>query len=160
MNASKFFLLAMLLLVVGLQPSAISAEDSVECWENIVPAAALPTQPSPVFCSTTIQARDTARILDARWIDTFDHGLSFADFTHTNYVVFEAANNVYDSVHWRHADHWMVDIAPSAPDKWDKPTGGAMLRPDRQFWQVDGKIIVEADYAAGHQDYRDLKGVG
>lgn len=166
LSLMTLFLGAFALLVavgdVSAQESVAPSEEmnSAECWDGVIAGASLAAQPGPVFCTLTTQARDTAQILPERWIDTFDHGLKFADFNHTNYLTFDAVDGVYDSVHWRHADHWMVDIASSSPDNWALATGGSMMRPDRQFWKTDGKIVVEADFAAGHQDYRSLNGWG
>ena len=168
MRASRLLLpIALLLLIVGFRSTASAQtentaleESTTDCWHDIVPAAALSNQPRPVFCDLTISALDTATIQDARWVDEFDHGQSFADFTHTNYLVFEAVDGVDSSSHWRHANHWMVDVAPGTRSNWQSSTGGTVMRPNQPFWQVNNKIVVEADFAAGHQDYRDLQGWG
>ena len=131
------------------------------CFADVVPLAALPTQPPPVLCDPLASGPGTARAGANRWRDGFEHGLSFADFGGTGYRVFESVDGVYRSRHWRHADHWMVDIAPDAPGaRWPTAAGGALLRPERAFRFADGRLVVEADFAAGHQDYADLAAWG
>ena len=45
-------------------------------------------------------------------------------------------------------DHWMVDTAGGT-------NGGVLLRPDRTFRFEDGRLVVEADVAAGIPEYAD-----
>jgi hypothetical protein len=124
------------------------------CWPTATPVGALPDQPPPVFCSIAEEGADTAQPGDNTWIDDFDHGQSFADLDGDPYVVFDDVGFVHDTVHWRHADHWMVDVAahaPDAPERWVR--GGAMLRPDQTFRFEDGVLVVEADAAAAIDRY-------
>jgi|GEM_PF-1498155 len=152
------FIAATLLILV----SVAGADAQRECWDGIVPAGALPGQPSPVFCSITEQGPDTARLRENRFRDTFQHGLSFADFDDTSYAVFDSVGgSVFDSIHWRHADHWMVDIAPVAPDSPFGPTaGGSMISPADTYRFRNGRLSVESVFAAGHQDYENLRAWG
>ena len=151
-------------LCAALVAVAVPADTSAAgpgCFADSVPLASLPSQPPPVLCAELASGAGTARRGANRWRDGFDHGLDFADFSGTRYRVFEAVDGVYRSRHWRHADHWMVDIAPDAPDaRWPTGAGGALLRPDRSFRFANGRLRVEADFAAGHQDYADLAAWG
>ena len=107
------------------------------------PVGALPEQPPPVVCRPLSSGPSTFVNGANRWVDEFDHGLSFASMG-AGYQTYEAAN---DSVHWRHADHWMVDLVT------DGLHAGAVMRPDRSFRFVDGKLVVEAVSAAGMDVY-------
>jgi hypothetical protein len=61
-----------------------------------------------------------------------------------------------DARYFRHADHWMVDVrgrnAPGAGSNF----GGTMMRPDRSFRYVYGRLVVEADAAAGIDGYEGV----
>jgi hypothetical protein len=125
-----------------------------DCWPNDLPVGAVPGQPPPVFCSIDEQGPDTSLEGPNSWVDEFDHGLSFAGFAGTRYQVFEKVGFVYNTLHWRHADHWMVDLASHAPDlpaRWVR--GGALMRPDRAFHFENGRLVVEADAAASVEGY-------
>lgn len=148
-------LLIATLFGVGLYAAPAGAQ---QCWPTATPVGALPSQPPPVFCTIDGAGPGTAEAGDNRWIDDFDHGLSFASFDGAGYEVFDAVGTVHRSIHWRHADHWMVDIAPDAIDeRWpDSAGGGAMIRPDQTFSFVDGKLVVEATFAPAIHGYDTL----
>jgi hypothetical protein len=78
------------------------------------------------------------------WIDDFNHGLSNAPIGN-GYREFSLGATVRFA-HFRHANHWMQDVAADRK-------GGAVLRPDRTFQFSNGKLVIEADYAAGVQSY-------
>ena len=124
------------------------------CWPTGVPAGAITGQPAPVFCSIVNHGPDTSTASDNVWVDEFDHHLHFGSFAGAAYRIFERLA-VHKSLHWRHADHWMVDIAPDAPDQIsaDDAIGGAMLRPERTFRFQEGRLRVDTDYAAGVPAY-------
>ena len=125
-----------------------------ECWPRNTPAGALPSQPAPVFCSIDNQGPGTSAQQNNSWSDDFNHGLSFADFENTNYQTFEVLGEIHDSIHWRHANHWMVDLAPHAEGQEIGGThGGAMLSPDRSFRFKSGKLVIEADVAVAISAY-------
>lgn len=131
------------------------------CFRSTQPAATLPGQPAPVFCTNLGTGPDTSRGGRNTWFDDFNHGLSMSSFAGTRYQVFEAVDGVYRSRHWRHADHWMVDVAPDSPNaRYDSAGGGSMIRPNRRFRFNNRKLVVEATYAAGHEDYLNLRGWG
>lgn len=142
---------------VAAAPSGEEPVDPVAgpvCALGETPAGALPDQPGPVFCSIEEDGADTAVSRGNSWVDEFDHGQSFASLVDRSYRVFDDVGFVHDTVHWRHADHWMVDVAtnpPGKPQGWVR--GGAMMRPDRSFRFEDGMLVVEADAAAAVDDY-------
>jgi hypothetical protein len=88
------------------------------------------------------------------WLDEFNHGLSTASLG-AGYRAFEVqGGSINQSQHFRHADHWMVDVNGVDQDgsgPWN--FGGATVRPDRSFRFQDGKLVVEADVAAGLAEY-------
>ncbi len=110
-----------------------------------VPAGAIDGQPEFVGCQPLGPAIDTAVAGTNRWLDDFDHGQSFTDLRTPSYRMFDDLG-VEGTVHWGHADHWMVDVATSGG------TGGAMLSPDATFTFENGMLVVEADAAARHPD--------
>ncbi len=124
------------------------------CWPTDLPAGAIAGQPDPVFCSIVNAGPDTSSTEENHWVDTFQHGLSLANFDGTAYRIFDNLD-VYQTIHWRHADHWMVDIAPDSEENAasNNAIGGAMLRPDRTFRFQDGKFTVDTDFAAGITAY-------
>jgi len=129
-------------------------DNDTDCWPQSLPVGAIPGQPLPVFCSIDNHGPDTAQPGENSWMDDFNHGLSFADFSETEYVIFEKVGFIYKTIHWRHADHWMVDAAAhdqDTPPGWVR--GGALLRPNQSFRYVDGKFVVEAVVAAGIEPY-------
>ncbi|HNB51806.1 MAG TPA: hypothetical protein PK530_07675 [Anaerolineales bacterium] len=124
------------------------------CWPSETPAGALPNQPPPVFCNIETNGPDTSEPGANAWLDSFDHGLSMASFEGTNYLVFDTQGNIRESMHWRHANHWMVDVAPHEEN--EPPgfgVGGAVMRPDQSFTFENGKLIVETEFAAGITGY-------
>lgn len=124
------------------------------CWPNSMPIGGLPEQPSPVFCEIDNQGEDTSQSGMNTWTDDFDHELAFADFSGTDYKIFEKVGFVHKTIHWRHANHWMVDLAahsPENPPRWVR--GGALIRPEQTFRFEDGRFIVEADVAASIEGY-------
>ena len=125
-----------------------------ECWPKLTPAGALLEQPAPVFCSINNSASNTSTSGNNSWLDDFDHGATFSDFSRTGYYIYNSMANINQSIHWRHANHWMVDLATrrinEAPEQ---SSGAAFLRPDQTFQFENGKLIVEADVAAGMSAY-------
>lgn len=126
----------------------------VTCWSNTLPAGAIVGQPAPVFCAITNSGPGTSGQEANTWHDEFEHGLNFGNFPSDAYRVFEGLG-VHQSIHWRHANHWMVDIAPDAlaQSGSNAAIGGAMMRPERTFRFQDGLLRVDTDYAAGIPAY-------
>lgn len=139
------------IVLAGTEP--VAAQD---CWPTATPVGALPGMPGPVFCSLTTGAGSTAVVGTNTWVDDFDHGLTLADMQGSGYRIFEDLGGAHKTLHWRHADHWMVDIAPSEQDT-EFPagaTGGAMLSPDQTFRFEDGKLVIETVLAASMPGYQ------
>jgi hypothetical protein len=122
---------------------------------------ALPGQPQPIWCYDPPESGPTTFTQGANsWLDDFNHGLSLANLG-AGYRVFSSADagapdrlNRYQ--YWRHADHWMVDVNGRDQTPADgQPTnfGGTTMRPDRSFHFENGRLIVEADVAAGVTQY-------
>lgn len=125
-----------------------------DCWGDALPAAALPGQPAPVFCAVMQPGAPTAADGGNQWVDDFEHGLTFAEFDAADYQVFEAVTGVAQTRHWRHANHWMVDLAPRPPGAtYGGDLGGTVIRPNAAFAFTDGRFVAETDFAAGHADY-------
>lgn len=130
-----------------------SVTDNCNPWPNDVPAGALPGQPPPVFCLIENSGPGTEQPGQNTWYDDFQHGLSFADFNGTQYRTFNEIG-AWRTIYWRHADHWMVDMAPHPQDEtfgWNR--GTSMLSPNQSFKFENGAFVVETTVAAGHDAY-------
>jgi hypothetical protein len=79
------------------------------------------------------------------WLDDWNHNLTHADIG-AGYRTFNVGAT--DSLFWRHNNHWMVDVQPGGAH-----SGGGLLRPDRSFAGASGKLVIEADVAAGIEAY-------
>jgi hypothetical protein len=135
-------------------PSSVAPTAPGVCpWPSVTPAGALPPA-LPVWCSTPTTGRVTFVEGPSSWLDTFDHGLSDADMG-SGYRTFENQGaSVNRTQHFRHNDHWMVDVSGVDEDgqgPWN--FGGAVVRPDRGFHFQNGKLVVEVDVAAGIEEY-------
>ncbi|HEY8657336.1 MAG TPA: hypothetical protein VIN34_11445, partial [Candidatus Limnocylindria bacterium] len=136
------------------------------CRPSDPPRGAIPPT-APAWCSTLVSAIPTAEDGPDRWIDGFRNGLQLGAFP-PDYRVFEAARPsvIFRTKHFVHNEHWMVDVA----GRGDPPTeyegdprdletgthyGGGMVRPDRAFRFIDGRLVVEFDVAAGMLAYHD-----
>jgi hypothetical protein len=136
------------------------------CRPSEPPRGAVPPAP-PAWCTTLAPAVATEEDGADRWVDGFRNGLQMGAFP-PGYQVFEAARPsvVFRTKHFVHNEHWMVDVA----GRGDPPTeyegdprdlatgshyGGGMVRPDRTFRFVDGRLVVEFDVAAGMLAYHD-----
>jgi hypothetical protein len=160
---STTVLLFALLFSGSLMSSALAGSETFRlflpsilspCWPSSLPVGAISGQPLPVFCRSSTQGPDTSQEAENGWVDNFDHGLSFGDFEGTRYRIFDDVGFVHRTLHWRHANHWMVDIATrskSTPSPWVR--GGALLSPERSFAFENGMLVVEAEVAAGIKAY-------
>jgi hypothetical protein len=107
-----------------------------------------------MWCTELSSGPSTFGQGDNVWLDEFNHELSDADLG-DGYRTFAdgAGQQFLDARYFRHADHWMVDVrgrdAPGAEANW----GGTAMRPDRSFRYVNGRLVVEADVAAGIAEY-------
>lgn len=169
MRNPKIFILliaVLLLSIIYLTVGASGGEDYISyipfsiannClnWPTDTPAAALPNQPPPVFCLINGFGPATEQPGPNSWADDFQHGLFFTTFDGTQYRTYNEIG-AWRTIFWRHADHWMVDMAPHPQNQtngWNR--GMTMLRPDRSFKFENGKFVVETTVAAGHKAYLD-----
>jgi hypothetical protein len=141
---------------VGLAATAlvsVAAAQGTGCWTSDTPLGALPPA-KPIWCIPATDGPTTFVQGDNSWVDEFDHGLSNASIG-PGYQVFDKSGSSIDqSQHFRHNNHWMVDVSgqdADGPGPWN--FGGATMRPDRTFRFVDGKLVVEIDVAAGISEY-------
>lgn len=101
----------------------------------------------PIWCFTRTQAPTTRITAGNSWVDDFNTGLQMGVLENMGYNVFKV-----DSGHsiqidtFTNANHWMIDQADISPYNL---SGGQMLSPQRSFAGENGKLVVEADMAAG-----------
>jgi hypothetical protein len=132
---------------------AAHAQSDPTCSQ--VPLGALPGQPAPIWCLDPPESGATTFTQGSNsWLDEFNHHLSTASLGN-GYQGFRVDGaSIHRFQYWRHADHWMDDvngIDADGPGPWN--FGGALMRPDRSFRFQNGKLIVEADSAAGIEEY-------
>lgn len=122
-------------------------------WPTGTPAGALPGQPPPVFCMINNNGPSTDQPGANSWADDFNHGLSFATFEGTDYQIYNEIG-AWRTIYWRHADHWMVDMAPHPQNTtYGYDRGLSMMRPNQSFKFENGTFVVETTVAAGHEGY-------
>jgi hypothetical protein len=115
------------------------------------PLGALPPA-KPTWCSPTATGNPTFVSQGPSWVDDFNHGLANAALG-PGYREF-SFGSIERAQHFRHANHWMLDLAgvdEDGPGPWN--FGGAAMRPDRTFRFQNGTLVVEADVAAGIREY-------
>lgn len=121
-------------------------------WPAALPAAALPPA-RPIWCEERTAGASTFESGGNSWLDEWDHGLSFGNLGE-GYREF-TFGSVYRTSTFRHANHWMQDVAgrsePGNGPPWN--LGGVTLRPDRTFTGEHGRLVIEADVAAGIAEY-------
>jgi hypothetical protein len=141
------------LLAAGPTPPPI---DDPNCAPNINPTGqANPTaemEPfAPIWCFNLAQ-EPTTRVTGANdWVDTFDTKTQMGRLNDgdMDYRIFDNYHNDGGANHTQHFinnHHWMTDTAGSIDN-------GDGLRPNRSFMFENGKLVVEADIAAGEADY-------
>lgn len=109
----------------------------------------------PAWCMDLFDAPSTFQSSGNSWVDNFDHGLAMAGMG-SGYKTFTQTNNhTFQAAHFRHNDHWMVDLKGESLDaQWGaSDVGGVTMRPDRSFRFENGKLVIEAVAAAGVADY-------
>jgi hypothetical protein len=134
----------------GVAPPA----NTTGCPPAGVPIGALPAQDPPVFCTIVNRGATTFVEHPNGWSDGFGHGLQHAELG-AGYRVFDNLASVHETIHWRHNNHWMVDVRgfDDTPDDGPYNVGGTMMRPDRSFRFENGMLVVEAQVAAGIAAY-------
>jgi hypothetical protein len=130
-----------------------AATPVANCWPTSGTgfAGTLAGQPNAIWCYTDYSdGPSTAVKGNNTWVDDFNHGLSFGKFDTTNYTDFPETGSLCKSQIFRHANHWMRDIAGS--DQGGDGScawrfGAAMIRPNATFTAENGKLVIEADVA-------------
>lgn len=139
--------------MVGMPPIAAAQANDPDC--QTLPIGAVAPAPEPVWCYDPQETGPATFTQGANsWLDEFNHGLSLSDLG-AGYKIFDDASALYKVRHWRHNEHWMVDIAgqdADGPPPWN--LGGSAMRPDRSFMFENGRLVVEADVAAGINEYQ------
>ena len=107
----------------------------------------------PIWCYPQPQAGPATAIKGPNsWVDTWDNDhpaiqtLNDGDY---DYRVFPRLLSDQSRFKWGafiNSDHWMVDLVDVSPFRL---SGGILISPDQTFQFVNGKIVVEADAAAG-----------
>ena len=122
---------------------------SLGCWTQSQPYFSLAPN-SPEWCFAHQSGPGTAVSGTNSWVDEFEHGLSHAgigpDYKAYDWPQFMVGASLNQTIHWRHNNHWMVDVQGRDADGSEPPynRGGALVRPDRSFRFENGKLIVEA----------------
>jgi hypothetical protein len=105
-----------------------------------------------IWCFNTT-AGPTTRVVDSRggWIDDFmgTHQMQRLNNGDMGYQVLSAFNGPSGSIRggtFLNNGHWMVDLVDLSPYRLD---GGVMLSPNQTFRFENGKLVIEADAAAG-----------
>jgi hypothetical protein len=107
----------------------------------------------PIWCYH-LAAMPTTRVSAGNsWTDDFDTQVNMGQLNDGDmgYRVFDDIDNARAGLTSRafiNQNHWMVDAAAGS-------NGGLLIRPDRSFRFEDGKLVVEADVAAGLPAYGD-----
>jgi hypothetical protein len=148
-SAARLILLVAL-LSAGAAPavSQTAAARAAACTSTATPVGALPPA-IPIFCETAIgTALSTSQTGPDSWRDDFGFGTKIVSLG-DGYTVFDNLSGQYiHSQHWRQNKHWMVDVFGTPSD-----VGGAMMRPNRSFTFQNGKLVIEAQVAAGIEAY-------
>lgn len=137
-------------------PGAQLTSGPLECDEPQTPLGAVPPAQA-TWCAPTETGNPTFISGANSWVDDFDDGSMNAEIG-PGYQLFDTPrdpDSYYRARHFRHQNHWMVDIAPYQPSGVKPPYGGGFvfLRPDRSFTFEGDRLVVEADVAAGIQEY-------
>ncbi|HEY3058138.1 MAG TPA: hypothetical protein VGL99_04095 [Chloroflexota bacterium] len=115
-------------------PTSIEPEFSIWCYPQ--PAAIPPTRSNG----------------SNEWVDTFTNNapsiLQFNDhdMAYRVFDVFYGSQGSFARGYFVNVDHWMIDLADVSSYRL---SGGILVSPDRQFSFENGKLVVEADAAAG-----------
>jgi hypothetical protein len=123
--------------------------------------SAEPEPMQPIWCASGLAAEPTIRTLDSfgGWTDSFQTNVQMGQLNdgQMGYRVFDSMTNggaidptQVRSQHFVNNNHWMVDMSHN--------NGGAVLSPNQAFHFENGKLVLEADVAAGIPGYFDSFG--
>lgn len=121
-------------------------------WPDGVPLGALPPA-HPAWCDVLGSGPSTLTQGPNSWLDEWDHGLGMANLG-SGYQQFTFGSVLRTST-FRHNNHWMQDVAGNSQSGEGPPwnLGGVTMRPDRTFRAENGRLVIEADVAAGITEY-------
>jgi hypothetical protein len=138
-------------LTTGLSAANAAAPTPPPCASTATPAGALPPA-KPVFCNGPLpaSAAQTATTAANSWLDPFD-GMPRTQLG-AEYQQFVPLGGAQV---FRDMNHWMVDVVPGVGAE-----GVSMITPNRSFSAEQGKLVIEADYAAAIPDYGDTQAWG
>ncbi len=110
---------------------------------------AKPAPMNPIWCYPLV-SEPTSRVIDqwGGWIDNFATGVQMGrlEDSDMDYRVFNTDTTNIKEGSFVHNSHWMVDMVDTSAFRLD---GGVMLSPNKAFNFENGKLVVEADAAAG-----------
>jgi hypothetical protein len=115
-------------------PTNIEPEFSIWCYQ----------QPSPLPPTRSSGAND--------WVDTFDNnGNSITQFNDHDmgyrvFDVFYGPPGSFATGYFVNVNHWMLDLVDVSTNRL---SGGVLISPDKSFSFENGKVVIEADAAAG-----------
>ena len=105
-----------------------------------------------IWCFNTV-AGPTTRVVDSRggWIDDFATHVQMQRLNNGDlgYQVLNAFNGPAGAIRggtFINNNHWMIDLVDNSIYRLD---GGVMLSPNKAFTFENGKLVIEADAAAG-----------
>jgi hypothetical protein len=110
----------------------------------------------PVWCLGAMAAEPTTRQVDpwGGWQDAFQTNIPDGHLNNGDmgYHVFDGLSNGADvkTRHFVNNNHWMIDMSHD--------NGGAALSPNQAFHFEKGKLVLEADVAAGIPGYTSQQG--
>ena len=150
------------LALVGAGTLLAAPPTDPNCSPNVVPVGQANPPGSqlepmaPIWCFTLNPQGPPTRVSGANdWVDTFEGVTQMGRFDDgdLDYRVFDNVQNggTARTQHFTNNNHWMDDNAGGF-------LGGTMLRPNRSFHFENGKLVVEADVAAGISGYMESGG--
>ena len=133
--------------------------DDPNCTPNVNPVGqANPTMQveplAPIWCFNLNQ-EPTTRVTGANdWVDNFRTNIQMGrlndgDMDYRIFDNYHHDSGAHHTQHFINNFHWMTDTAGSTDN-------GDGLRPNRSFAFENGKLVVEADIAAGEADYGNV----
>lgn len=110
-----------------------------------------PEPMTPVWCLGGLASEPTTRQVDqwGGWQDSFQTNVQLGHMNNgeMGYRVFDNMSNGggVQTIHFVNNNHWMVDMTHN--------NGGAAIAPNQPFRFQNGKLVIEADVAAGIPPY-------
>ncbi len=142
---------------VSYTPNANCSPQAVpvgQAWPSMEPEPQF-----PIWCYTLANEPTTAVAGANDWLDMFQTNVQMGSLEdgNMNYRVFNNLNNTgtantsqSKSKHFVNNNHWMIDMTHD--------NNGAAIAPNKAFRFENGKLVIEADVAAGIPGYVDSGG--